>query len=125
MAERARPRWALTALTLAALAGAADQAVFTATQPAVALRGGGRAAGTLAGLAVWVALTGVAAARAGGVSNPPLRRATLPLAAVAAVDGVGLAAIHAAAHVGGWRTAIGAGAGVVVLVLALQLRNAR
>jgi Na+/H+ antiporter NhaD/arsenite permease-like protein len=48
----------------------------------------------------------------------------LGLAALAALDGVGLAVIHLAAGVGGARTLIGAAAGIVVLALALSARRA-
>jgi hypothetical protein len=121
--ERTSPA-VLAGLTVAALAGAADTAIFIATNPQTALKTGGRAGGSVAGLAVWVLLLAVSSRRWRGPDGRRLAAIGLLLAALAALDGVGLAAIHLAAGVGGLRTVIGAAAGVVALSLALKARRA-
>jgi len=121
--DTGRARGLLALLTLAAAVGAADVAWFAATQPGVALQNPSRAAGTLTGLAIWLALTGTAGARVVGVDDARAKRATLALAALAALDGVGLAAIHVAVHAAGWETYLGAGAGAAALALAVAARK--
>jgi hypothetical protein len=114
----------LAGLTAAALVGAADTAIFIATDPQTALKTSGRATGSLAGLAVWVLLLAMSRRRWRGPDSRRLATIGLGLAALAALDGVGLAVIHLAAGVGGARTLIGAAAGIVVLALALSTRRA-
>lgn len=123
-ASRPGSRALLGYLTAASLLGAADTAVFIATDPQTALKTGGRATGSLAGLAVWVLLLAVSGRRLGGGDNPRLATIGLGLAALAALDGVGLAVIHVAAGVGGARIMVGAGAGIAVLALAVMARSA-
>jgi hypothetical protein len=113
----------LAGLTAAALVGAADTAVFIATDPRTALKTGGRATGSLAGLAVWVLLLAISSRRWGGPDSRRLATIGLLLAVLAALDGVGLAVIHVAAGVGGARTLIGAAAGALALTLALKARR--
>jgi hypothetical protein len=115
----------LAGLTAAALVGAADTAVFIATDPRTALKTGGRATGSLAGLAVWVLLLAISTRRWGGPDSRRLATIGLLLAVLAALDGVGLAVIHVAAGVGGARTLIGAAAGALALTLALKARRGR
>jgi hypothetical protein len=116
-------RTLLAALSAVALLGAADVGAFIATDPGVALKTGGRATGSLAGLAVWILLLGTAGRRLTGGAGPMLTRATLGLGALAAVGGVGLAAIHQLAGVGGLRTFGGGVLGVAALALAVATRN--
>jgi hypothetical protein len=117
----ARTRLAL--LTAVALAGAVDVAAFAAAEPAVAFKDGGRATGTLFGLAVWVLLTGAAGRRWRRPESGRLALATLGLGGLAALDGVGLAAIHMAVGVGGWRPLVGGILGVAALGLAITTRR--
>jgi hypothetical protein len=114
----------LAGLTVAALVGAADTAVFIATDPSTALKTSGRATGSLAGLAVWVLLLAVSGRRWRGPDSRRLATIGLGLAALAALDGVGLAVVHVAAGVGGARTLVGAAAGIAVVALALTTRRA-
>jgi len=125
--EESRPgsRALLAYLTAASLVGAADTALFIATDPQTAMKTGGRASGSLAGLAVWVLLLAVSGRRLSGGDSPRLATIGLGLAALAALDGVGLAVIHVAAGVGGARIMVGAGAGIAVLALAVMSRSVR
>jgi hypothetical protein len=115
----------LAALGLVALAGAADVGLFIATQPAVALKTPGRAAGSLGGLLAWLLLAGLAAHRWDHERSRSEATLTLGLALVVALYGVGLALVHVVAHVGGLRTAVGAVAGIAALALAWVSRQAR
>lgn len=112
----------LACLSAASLLGAGDTALFIATEPQTALKTGGRAAGSVAGLAVWVLLLALSGRRLASGDNRRLATLGVGLAALAALDGVGLAAIHLAAGVGGARLVIGAGAGITVLALAVTAR---
>jgi hypothetical protein len=111
-------------MTAAAAIGALDTGVFIATDPQTALKTPGRAAGSLAGLAVWALLLALSTRRWRGPDSHRLATTGLVLAGLAALDGVGLALIHTAAGVGGARTLIGGGAGVAVLGLAVATRRA-
>lgn len=113
----------LAALAVVALLGAADVGAFIASSPAVALKNGGRASGSIGGLAVWLLLLGVSGRRVAADDRAALATATLGLAALAAVGGVGLAAIHQLAGVGGWRTIGGAVLGISALGLAVAARR--
>jgi hypothetical protein len=113
----------LAALAAVALLGAADVGVFIATDPGTALKTGGRATGSLAGLAIWILLLGTAGRRLTGADGTAVRRATLGLGALAAIGGVGLAAIHQLAGVGGLRTIGGGVLGVAALALAVATRQ--
>src|SRR5947209_4212017 len=116
-------RTLLATLAAVALVGAADVGSFIATDPGVALKTGGRATGSLAGLAVWLLLLGTTGRRLTGGEGPLLTRATLGLGALAAAGGVGLAAIHQLAGVGGLRTFGGGVLGLAALALALATRS--
>jgi hypothetical protein len=122
VAHHLAPRLAI--LTAAALLGAADAGLFVVTDPQTALKTPGRAAGSLAGLAVWVLLLAVSGRRWLLGDSRRLAAAGLGLALLAALDGVGLAAIHAMARVGGARTLVGAAAGLTALGLAVTARRA-
>jgi len=82
----------------------------------------GRAAGSVVGLGLWVALLGVATARylrGEGRST----RVILGLAGLVAAGNVGLAAIHLKAGIGGVRPTVGGVLGVLALILALAVRD--
>ncbi|MEA2684422.1 MAG: hypothetical protein QOK05_2750 [Chloroflexota bacterium] len=113
----------LAALAAIAAMGAIDVGAFIATDPGTALKTGGRASGSLAGLAVWVLLLGVAGARLAREDRPALATATIGLGSLAALGGVGLAVVHQLAGVGGPRTVAGGLLGVAALGLALTLRG--
>src|SRR5258708_39392010 len=123
-ASRPGSRALLAYLAAASVLGAADTAVFIATDPQTALKTGGRATGSLAGLAVWLLLLAVSGRRLAGGDSSRLATVGLGLAALAALDGVGLAVIHVVAGVGGLRIMVGAGAGIAVLALAVMARSA-
>ncbi|HEV1998804.1 MAG TPA: hypothetical protein VGR61_11825 [Candidatus Dormibacteraeota bacterium] len=113
----------LTALMVVALLGATDVGAFIASSPGVALKNGGRASGSIGGLAVWLLLLGVSGRRIAADNRPGLVTATLVLAALAAFGGVGLAVIHQLAGVGGWRTIGGAVLGIGALGLSVAARR--
>lgn len=120
---RQTSRARLTLLTVVALAGAADVAEFAAIEPAIAFKTSSRAAGTLFGLAVWILLTVVAGRRWLGPDNSRLSTASLGLAALATIDGVGLAAVHLVVKAGGMRPLLGATLGLASLGLAVSARS--
>ena len=121
--DAASRRPLLVALTVVALAGATDVGVFIATNPAVALKSGGRASGSIAGLVTWLLLASVAGRRVAADDRRVLVQATLVLGALAALGGVGLAVIHQLAGVGGLRTIAGGALGVGALALAVAARQ--
>ena len=122
--ETVRRRPLLGALTLVALLGAADVGAFIAASPSVALKNSGRASGSIGGLAVWLLLLGVSGRRAIGAEDARnLATASLVLAGLAALGGVGLALVHQLAGVGGWRTIGGGVLGVAALGLAFAARS--
>ncbi len=118
-----RRRPLLGALAALALLGAADVGMFIASSPAVALKNGSRAGGSLGGLAVWLLLLGASGRRLAADDRPGLANLTLALAALAALGSVGLAAIHQLAGVGGWRTVSGALLGISALAVAVAVRR--
>lgn len=83
----------------------------------------GRAAGSVVGLALWVALLGMATARFAGEDRRAARTATLTLAGLVAAGNVGLTGIHARAGVGGWRPILGGVLGILALGFALASRK--
>lgn len=124
MATEASPRRPLlTALAAVAAIGATDVGVFIATNPATALKTGGRASGSIGGLAVWVLLLAVAGRRLATDDQAGLSNATVGLGVLAALGGVGLAVVHQLAGVGGLRTIGGGLLGVAALGLALAVRG--
>src|SRR5258708_20938348 len=86
-ASRPGSRAVLAYLTTASLLGAADTAVFIATDPQTALKTGGRATGSLAGLAVWLLLLAVSGRPLAGGDRSPLAPLRPGLAALPAPDG--------------------------------------
>lgn len=113
----------LSALAVVALLGAADVGAFIATSPAVALKNGSRAGGSIGGLVVWLLLLGVSTRRIATNDRPGLAPATIVLGGLAAFGGVGLAVIHQLAGVGGIRTIAGGVLGVTAVGLAIAARN--
>ncbi len=116
-------RTRLLALTTVALLGTADVAEFALTEPSVAFKTSGRAAGTLFGLGIWIGLTLVAGSRLRRPDTSRISNATITLAGLAAFDGVGLALVHWAAKVGGVRPLVGAALGLAALGLAVSTRS--
>lgn len=124
MTTALRPsRTRLALLTAVALAGTLDVAEFALSEPGVAFKDGGRAGGTLLGLAVWLMLTAAAGRRWRRPDSGRLGLATVALGGLAAIDGAGLAAIHLAVGVGGWRPLVGGVLGVAALGLAITTRR--
>ncbi len=118
-------RAARLGLVAVAAGGTADVAQFILSRRTMFQTAPGRARGSVMGLAVWLALTGCAAAGAAGVTRRELRAATLGLAGLAAAGGMGLTAIHTAAHIGGRRPALGGALGLFALGLALVTRRSQ
>ena len=124
MAAAASPRRPLlTALAAVAAIGATDVGVFIVTNPETALKTGGRAGGSIGGLAVWLLLLAVAGRRLATDDRSGLSNATLGLGVLAALGGVGLAVVHQLAGVGGLRTIGGGLLGIAALGLALAVRG--
>jgi len=113
----------LLALIGVSLAGAADVAEFLATRSAMFTNAPGRAAGSAAGLTLWLGLLGVATVRYVRGERPGSRAVTIGLAGLVAAGNVGLTAIHLKAGVGGLRPAVGGVLGILALILALASRD--
>jgi hypothetical protein len=113
----------LLGLIAVSLVGTADVAEFLATRAAMFTDAPGRAAGSVVGLAFWVALLGVATTRYARGERPWASSATLGLAGLVAAGNIGLAAIHLKVGVGGLRPFIGAVLGILALILAVASRN--
>ena len=107
------------ALIAVSAAGTADVGEFLATRTAMFTDAPGRAAGTVVGLALWVALLAVATARYARGERPGARSATIWLAALVATGNVGLTAIHLKAGIGGLRPLVGGVLGILALILAI------
>ena len=114
---------ALLALIGVSLAGTADVAEFLATRTAIFTDAPSRAAGSVVGLALWVALLGVATARYVQDERRGARSVTIGLAGLVAAGNVGLTAIHLKAGVGGLRPVLGGVLGILALMLAVASRN--
>jgi hypothetical protein len=114
--------WGLVGL---GVLGTVDIAQFVATNQGMFTNAPGRAAGSVAGLVLWLALTLVLALTAAGVRAWLALRVALWLAWLVAIGSVGLAAIHAAAHVGGLRPGLGAVLAVLELILVVAVRSRR
>ena len=107
--------WALLAISLA---GGLDVAQFLATNRSMFSAAPDRAAGSVLGLLLWLMLAAVAGRGTTALSSPRLARGTVAVAGIVAAGSLGLAAVHAAAHVGGLRPALGAILGVAALGIA-------
>src|SRR5258708_35741152 len=90
-ASRPGSRALLGYLVAASVLGAADTAVFIATDPQTALKTSGRATGSLEGLAVWLLLLAVSGRRLAGGGSPLAGPAGLGMAAIAELARVRLA----------------------------------
>lgn len=113
----------MLALIGVSLAGTADVAEFLATRTAIFTDAPSRAAGSVVGLALWVALLGVATARYVQDERRGARSVTIGLAGLVAAGNVGLTAIHLKAGVGGLRPVLGGVLGILALMLAVASRN--
>jgi hypothetical protein len=118
-------RWLLWGLVGLGVLGTVDIAQFVATNQGMFTNAPERAAGSVAGLVLWLALTLVLALTAAGVRAWLALRVALWLAWLVAIGSVGLAAIHAAAHVGGLRPGLGAVLAVLELILVVAVRSRR
>ena len=120
-------RWstksALMGLIAVSVAGTADVAEFLATRTAMFTDAPGRAAGTVVGLALWVALLGAAGARYARGERPRASSVTVGLAGLVAVGNIGLTAIHLKVGVGGGRPFVGGVLGILALILAVASRE--
>jgi hypothetical protein len=112
----------LLALIGVSVAGTADVAEFLATRTVMFTDAPGRAAGSVAGLALWVALLGIATMRYARGERPGASAATLGLAGLVAAGNVGLTAIHLKVGAGGVRPLVGGVLGILALVLAVASR---
>jgi hypothetical protein len=104
-------------------AGTADVAEFLATRTSMFTDAPGRAAGSVVGLALWVALLGVVTMRYVRGERSRASAATLGLAGIVAAGNVGLVAIHLKAGAGGLRPLIGGVLGILALMLAVAARD--
>jgi len=121
-ARTSRPLyWWLTGVSAV---GSFDVAQFLATNPAMLGSAPDRAAGSVLGLVLWLLLTALAARAASRRRSRRLDRTILALAGLVAAGSLGLTAVHAAAHVGGLRPALGAVISLVALGLAISARGA-
>lgn len=99
--------------------GSLDIAQFLATNRGMFSSAPGRAAGSVLGLLLWIALTALAGVAASGRRSRRLAGTTLVVAGLVAIGSVGLTAVHAAAHVGGLRPALGGVLSLVALGIAV------
>jgi hypothetical protein len=120
---RRSSKGALVGLIAVSLGGTADVAEFLATRTAMFSDAPSRAAGTVVGLALWVALLGIATSRYARGERPGASPLTIGLAGLVAVGNIGLTAIHLKVGVGGWRPFVGGVLGVTALLLALASRD--
>lgn len=116
-------RVALAGLIAVSAAGTADVAEFLATRMAMFADAPGRAAGSVLGLAFWLALLGISSRRYLTGDRPATRRLTLAVAGLVATGNVGLTLIHLKAGIGGWRPMLGGGLGIAALLLSLASRS--
>lgn len=99
--------------------GSLDVAQFLAANTGMFNSAPGRAAGSVLGLVLWIALTALAGIAASGHRFRQLATAILVVAILVAVGSVGLTVVHAAAHVGGLRPAVGGVLGLAALAVAV------
>lgn len=113
----------LLALIGVSLAGTADVAEFLVSRTTMFTDAPGRAAGSVVGLALWMALLGAATVRYVRGERRGSRAVTLGLAGIVAAGSVGLTAIHMKAGVGGVRPTLSGILGVLALILAIASRD--
>lgn len=114
---RRRRRWLWCLFGISAL-GALDIGQFLATNGGMFRAAPGRAAGSVLGLLLWLALAGLVGAAASDARSSRFSRTILALSGLLAVGSLALVAVHAAARVGGWRPALGGILGLTALGLA-------
>jgi hypothetical protein len=107
--------WCLVGVSIL---GAGDIGQFLVTNGTTFRAAPGRAAGSVLGLVLWLALGGLAGAAASGPRSPQVSRSILALSGLLALGSLGLVAVHAAARVGGLRPALGGILGLTALGLA-------
>jgi hypothetical protein len=112
----------LLALIGVSVAGTVDVAEFLATRTAMFTDAPGRAAGSVVGLALWVALLGIATTRYARGERRGASAAMLLLAGLIAAGNVGLTAIHLKVGAGGVRPLVGGALGILALILAVASR---
>lgn len=95
-----------------------DIGQFLATNGGMFRAAPGRAAGSVLGLLLWLALAGLVGAAASDARSSRFSRTILALSGLLAVGSLALVAVHAAARVGGWRPALGGILGLTALGLA-------
>lgn len=110
-------RWYWCLFGVSAL-GTLDIGQFLATNQSMFRLAPGRAAGSVLGLVLWLALTGLSLSAASGHGTSRLSRTILPVSGLLAVGSLGLVAVHAAARVGGLRPAVGGVLGLSALGIA-------
>ena len=120
---RRSTKGALIALIAVSVAGTADVAEFLATRTAMFTDAPGRAAGSVVGLALWLALLGVATLRYARGERPATSSAALGLGGLVAAGNVGLTAIHLKVGAGGVRPFVGGVLGMLALMLAFASRD--
>ncbi|MGC2296937.1 MAG: hypothetical protein WA695_09665 [Candidatus Dormiibacterota bacterium] len=117
LARRGMRRWYWCLFGVSAL-GTLDIGQFLATNQSMFRLAPGRAAGSVLGLVLWLALTGLSLSAASGHGTSRLSRTILPVSGLLAVGSLGLVAVHAAARVGGLRPAVGGVLGLSALGIA-------
>jgi hypothetical protein len=120
---RRSTKTSLLTLIGVSVAGTVDVAEFLATRTAMFTDAPGRAAGAVVGLALWVALLGIATTRYVRGERRGASAATLGLAGLVAAGNVGLTAVHLKVGAGGVRPLVGGVLGILALVLAVASRE--
>jgi hypothetical protein len=114
-ARRGRWYWCLFGVSIL---GALDIGQFLASNDGMFRAAPDRAAGSVLGLGLWLALVGLSGAAGAGRRSPQVSRVILVLSGLLALGSVALVAVHAAAHVGGLRPALGGILGLIAFGLA-------
>lgn len=115
--------WQVWLLTGVSIAGTADIAQFLVGNSGMFSTAPGRAAGSVLGLLFWIGLTVLAFSLALGTRSRLVLGGTLWVASLLTVGSLALAAVHAAAGVGGLRPALGAILALLAIVLVVRLRG--